>query len=117
MKNKIIKFPRPKQYKPLPPAQQKKLRAKIKKAIASGKWDLAPTNSINKVDDAVLEEFFKNVLKMDYYDCLVTDMSSLHDFPENYEIYVARIKRKYKKDFSKDKNLRIFEVVRKIFGD
>jgi hypothetical protein len=110
MKKKTINFPAPKKYKTLSKQEQKEHRAKM----AGKKIEIAPTGKTDDLNEEVLVDFFTKVLKMDLYSCLITDMSSLHDFPENSEIYVARIKNVYGKDFSKNKNLLIHDIVRKI---
>lgn len=115
MKKRVIKFPSPKEYRPPTPKEEALIKASIKKTFSAGKIEMAPTDKLNAIDDSVMEDFFKHVLHMNFYDCFISDMSSLHDFPENSEVYVARINKKYGKDFRKDKRLIIYNVVRKIF--
>jgi hypothetical protein len=43
----------------------------------------------------IAEEFFTDILDMNIHKCLITDGSSLDEFPENLKIYKKKIKDKY----------------------
>jgi hypothetical protein len=117
MKNNIIKFPRrtvTNSQRTLSTKEIESVHKKIKKAVREGRIEVASDKKLKSIDVVVLEEFFQYIINMSYYECLVTDMSSLHDFPDEAEVYVARIQARYGKDFSKDKKLNIYDIVKKL---
>jgi hypothetical protein len=109
---------------PKPKKQSKKeIQAKItemREGIKNGTIKIEPAPS-EKIDDLQEKypdyfiEFFDTVVKMNYYNVFITDMSSLHDFSDKPKTYERRIKKAYKVDVDPDGDLLIYKLIRQIF--
>ena len=102
-----------------PKAVAKKI-AKMQKGIRDGsiKIESEKSKEITDIENnypAYLEDFFLRVLKMRYWDCFITDKSSLHDFPEKDKVYIKRIKESYGVNINSKDKLYIHELIFKIF--
>jgi len=78
--------------KPLGKKELKELSEKLRSGEM--KIKLAPQSKLMKYRK-IGEEFFKDILGYDIHKCLVTDWSSLDEFPEDLRIYRKKIKEKY----------------------
>jgi len=77
------------------PLSKKELK-EIAEKLRSGKMKikLAPQSKLMKYRK-IAEEFFTDILGYDIHKCLVTDWSSLDEFPDTLSIYRKKIKDKY----------------------
>ena len=94
--------------------------SEMQKGIKDGsiKIELAEASEIEQIEKrhpAYLEHFFKNVLKMNYWDCMITDRSSLRDFPESPKVYLKRIKKNYGIDIDPKNGLYIHQLIFEVF--
>ena len=67
---------------------------KIKEIVRQGRIEIAPQDRLRKLEKLAVE-FFKDIPHYDFHRCLVTDWSSLGDYPEHLATYKKRIKDKY----------------------
>lgn len=61
-------------------------------------------------------DFFEKILGVNYYDCLITDLSSLWDFPggETNEAYNRKIAEVYGVDVSDIESSSLVEIFKRI---
>jgi hypothetical protein len=67
---------------------------RLREAALDGNIEFAPTTRVN-ADAELLDDFIRRVLRMDPAWTLVTDASSLDEFPEAMEVYAERIREVY----------------------
>lgn len=72
---------------------QKELE-EIKDMLRKGRIGITSQDRLSD-NYTIAEEFFRDILKYDIKKCLVTDLSSLTDYPESLNTYKKRIKEKY----------------------
>jgi adenylosuccinate synthase len=88
--------------------------AAIKEAAENGRIEMASQSEIDTIPVDYLTDFFTNILEMSFWDCLITDESSLYDFPEEAEVYAERIKKSYGLDIDLNSKLHIYDIVKQI---
>jgi hypothetical protein len=103
-----------KKDKNLTPADIEEMRAKIRQAAQEGRIEMAPQEKIEKIPVDYLVDFFEKIIGIRYWDCFITDESSLHDFPEDAKYYKDRIKEVYKVSMKYDKRLIIHDIVKQL---
>jgi len=87
---------------------------RIKEAAMNGRIESAPQSEIEKIPVDFLTDFFQKVIGIGYWDCYITDESSLYDFPEEPSDYKDRIKKEYGGKIKYDKKLKIVDIVKNI---
>jgi len=96
------------------PDKEKRIMSKLKKAVKNGKIKFAQQDETNSIPVDYLIDFFEKIIKIRYWDCFISDESSINDFPEDAEVYADRIKKIYNVDIvPKDRNM-ICDIVKKI---
>jgi hypothetical protein len=73
---------------------------RLRKAARHGEVEFAPTERVDAHAE-LLEDFIRRVLRMDPAWTLVTDASSLDEFPEAMDVYVERIREVYWVDITR----------------
>lgn len=95
--------------------QQDETLSKIQDAAKNGRIEMAPQGKIGKIPVDYLTDFFLKILEMSYWDCFISDESSLHDFSEDAKVYTDKIKKIYGVDVDpKQGKLYIFDIVNQI---
>ena len=98
------------------PITKKKLK-EITEKLRSGKMKIkiAPQDKLFKYRK-IAEEFFTDILGYDIHKCLVTDWSSLDEFPDDLKTYRKKIKDKYgmKLPTGYGKHLTLVNIFKKI---
>lgn len=74
--------------------EQFKLHNKLPRPGTSKPLEFATTDRIDAHEEIAVE-FFKKILKMNYYDCFISDLSSLHDFGEDFGELEIKILENY----------------------
>ena len=72
----------------------------------------AETDRIEQFE-AIAVDFFDKIIEINYYDCFVSDLSSLHDFGLGDEAIIKKIKSEYGIE-PKDKDLFLVDVFEQI---
>jgi hypothetical protein len=88
--------------------------AAIREAAKNGRIEMAAQAKIDAIPVDYLTDFFTNILKMSYWECFISDESSLYDFPEEAEVYAKRIKKTYGIDADLNSKLYIHDIVLQI---
>lgn len=73
----------------------------------------AATDEIDKLDD-LAREFMPMILRFERADCLITDESTIADFPESDEEYLRRIGVVYGLHPSEFNDLKLITILKKI---
>ncbi len=71
----------------------------------------ADTDRIEKYEDIAVD-FFSKIIEMNYYDCFISDESSLHDFCLDDEKTIEKIRKEY--GIEPDKNLVLADIFEQI---
>lgn len=67
-------------WKSLSAAEQERIRARLRRLVKAGRIELAPPPKDAYLLPDFVEHFFREVLRHDYEECLVTEESSVMDF-------------------------------------
>jgi hypothetical protein len=102
-----------KKLKRLKPLELKEIQEKLRSGEMKVK--IAPQNKLLKYKN-IAEKFFTDILGYDIHKCLVTDWSSLTDWPEDLKVYRKKIKEKYGMTLpaGKGKHLILVNILEKI---
>lgn len=87
-------------------------------------FELAPQFEIEQYEDIAVD-FFRRILDMDYYGCLITDESSLYDFDFEFdaekdkidhqtETLLEKVKQVYGLDVSDLEDLFLIDIFKRI---
>jgi hypothetical protein len=59
------------------------------------KYEWAPDDRLGRHGDEAVDDFIRKVLRMDPHSVLVTDESTLWEFPAETEVYATRLREAY----------------------
>jgi hypothetical protein len=72
----------------------KKNNAVVPRPGANAPLEFSETERIEKYEDIAVE-FFDNIIGINFYDCFISDLSSLHNFELDDDDNVAKIETEY----------------------